>query len=497
MLGEGKRVDDYLLEPPHAPPFLDRLYRNELEETGALRFTDVTAESGIEAGGYGMGVAVGDYTNDGCPDLHVQNWGPDQLWRNRCDGTFEEATAAAGVEDDRWSAAATFLDHDGDGWLDLYVVGYKSYSTADDPQCLNEKQQREYCGPIHFESIADRLYRNRGDGTFEDVSEESLVGDRVGAGLGVVASDLDGDGWLDLYVTNDLEPNFLWRNRRDGTFQDVATLTGTAVDGRGVALASMGVDAADFDGNGSPDLFMTHLVGEPNVLYENVGNGLFEDVSREAGLSEPSWDSTGFGTLFFDYDNDGLLDLFVANGAIVTLPELRSAGDPFPLHEPNQLFRNEGAGDFTEVTAEAGAALAHSEVSRGTAFGDVDNDGDTDLVVVNNAGPVRLLENRLGSENPWIGLRPVAGDPPRAVHGARLRIERRGADPLWRQVRVDGSYASANDPRVLVGLEGRGEVAGVEVGWPDGTRELFEAPPLGRYTVLRRGSGTVIGDGSQ
>lgn len=482
-LGEG-------IEPRHGPPFRDRLFRNELEESGALRFTDVTAESGIDAAGYGMGVAVGDYTNDGCPDVHVQNWGRNQLWRNRCDGTFEEVTEQAGVQDDHWSVGATFFDYDRDGWLDLYVANYKSYSLSDELPCFNRHKQRQYCGPVNFESVADRLFHNKGDGTFEDVSDGSLIGNRVGAGLGVVASDLDGDGWLDLYVTNDQEPNFQWRNRTDGTFQDVAALTGTSVDGRGMALASMGVDAADFDGDGLPDLFMTHLRGEPSILYRNVADGLFEDASGRTRIGDLSWDSTGFGTLFFDYDNDGFLDLFVANGAILPAPELRRRGDPQPLREPNQLFRNLGSAKFADVSKEAGAPFALSEVSRGAAFGDIDNDGDTDVIVTNNGGRVRLLENRAGATRPWLGLQLVTGAPARPAHGARLRVERRGAGPLWRQVRIDGSYASANDARVLVGLGEASEVVGVHVEWPDGTVERFAAPPTNRYSLLKHGEGS-------
>jgi hypothetical protein len=265
-----------------------------------------------------------------------------------------------------------------------------------------------------------------------------------------------------------------------------------------MALGSMGVDAADVDGDGDPELFMTHLTGEPNVLYRNFGNGLFEDASLGTGLGKPSWDYTGFGTHFLDYDNDGWLDLFIANGAIATLPDLRRRGDPFPLHEPNQLFRNLGSGRFAQVTAEvAGTALLLSEVSRGVASGDIDNDGDTDLIVVNNAGPVRVLENQVGSHRPWLGLQLVTGDPPRAPHGARVRVDRRNADPLWRQVRIDGSYASASDPRVLVGLGGASDVEGLRVEWEDGAVELFPTRPLGRYTLLQQGAGKPDGGGAR
>jgi hypothetical protein len=494
MLGEGKSVADYPLESPSGPPFRDRMFRNELADGGELRFTDVTAQSEIVAEGYGMGVAVADYDNDACPDLYVLNWGQNELWHNLCDGTFEEVGRAAGVDDSSWSVAATFLDFDRDGWLDLYVVNYKKYALANDPKCSNKLKQREYCGPIYFDSIPDHLYRNRKDGTFEDVSDSSLLGSTVGAGLGVVATDLDGDGWVDLYVANDQEGNFLWRNRRDGTLQEIASLTGTAVDRRGLALASMGVDAADFDSDGDTDLFLSHLDGEPSVLYQNLGNGLFEDVSVKTGLGEMTWSYTGFGTLFLDYDNDGLLDLFVANGAIETQPELRRLGAPFPLHQTNQLLHNLGPGHFEEATAQAGEAFALSEVSRGAASGDIDNDGDTDVVVVNNGGRVRVLENQVGSRNLWLGLRLVTGSPPRDVLGARVRVDRRGAATLWRQVRIDGSFASANDPRVLVGLGEATEVSGVVVEWPDGRKERFAAPPLRCYSLLHYGAGMPLED---
>lgn len=497
MLEEGAGGRAHLLRSSSPSLHRDRLFRNELNLGGRLRFSDVTAESGIDATSYGMGAAVGDVDNDGCGDLYVLNWGPNQLWRNRCDGTFEEVGAETGVADDRWGIAATFFDYDRDGWLDLYVTNYKSYALADEPHCRNKLQQKEYCAPLHFESAADALYRNRGDGTFEDVSDTALVGDRVGAGLGVLASDFDDDGWLDIYVTNDQEANFLWRNRRDGSFQEMAALSGAAVDGRGMALASMGVDSADFDGDGDMDLFMTHLAGEPNVLYENLRGGLFEDASARAGLVRTGSRYTGFGTVFLDYDNDGHLDLFVANGAVETLPELRAAGDPYPLHQPNQIFQNLGRGEFIERSTGAGAAFELSEVSRGTAAGDIDNDGDTDLVIVNNAGRARVLENLSGNRRPWIGLQLVTGEPMRIAHGARVRIDRQGGKPLYRQVRVDGSYASANDPRVLVGLGGTSQIEGVEVRWEDGTVELFPPPPLRRYSVLRQGTGRTLQRGQQ
>jgi len=489
MLGVGRSVDDYLLPERPKPPLKDRLFRNELKETGSLRFTDVTEESGIDAEEYGIGVTVGDYNNDECPDLYLTNWGPNQLWKNRCDGTFEKEETIATIENDNWSAGASFFDYDRDGWLDLYVVNYKEYAPEDDFQCTTEDGDREYCGPNYFAALPDRLYRNLGDGTFESVGDTALVGDNSGSGLGVVQGDFNGDGWPDLYVANDREPNVLWQNRGDGSLQDIAGLTGTAVDSRGLALASMGVDAADFDGDGFLDVFMLHLENEPAVLYRNRGGGTYEDVSRRSGLARLTWGFTGFGTLALDYDNDGMLDLFLANGAVSTIAELRRSGDVYPLHQRNQLLRNVGSGRFRDCSEAGGPGMGLSEVSRGVAVGDVDNDGDSDVLVSNNAGPVRLFENEVGNNVGWLGLSVVTGDPPRPAYGAMVRINRVGDTPLVRTVKADGSYGSSSDPRVLVGLGPRGQVKDIEVDWVDGRHEAFQAPPLRQYTELREGEG--------
>jgi enediyne biosynthesis protein E4 len=474
----------------------DRLYRNDLEVLPSgerrLRFTDVTAAAGIESTAYGMGVAVGDVDGDGRPDLYVTDFGPNRLLRNRGDGTFEDVTAASGTDDPRWSVPAVFFDYDGDGDDDLYVGNYVDFTLATHKVCISETGAQDYCGPLSYHPETDRLFRNRGDGTFEDVSAASGVGAAAGATLGAQAADFDGDGLPDLYVANDQSENFLWHNRGDGTFSDEALLAGCALNGEGKAEASMGVDAADFDGDGDLDLFVTNLTRESNTLWVNEGGGLFRDATVPSGLDAPSWPYTGFGAAWLDYDNDGRLDLAVVNGAVYVIPELARQGDPFPLHQPNQLFRQTADGRFEDVTAAAGPAFALSKVSRGAAFGDVDNDGDTDVVVVNNGGPVRLLLNRVGQDRPWLGLRLVAGEPPRDAIGAQVAVVRRGAPTLRRRVRTDGSYASASDPRVLVGLGEGADVERLEVTWPDGAEEVFEPPPLGRYTTLRRGTGKAI-----
>ncbi len=288
-------------------------------------------------------------------------------------------------------------------------------------------------------------------------------------------------------------PNQLWINQRNGSFSNEALLAGVAVNQDGQPEASMGVDALDFDADGDVDLVMTHLDQESNTVYVNDGSGLFEDVSFRSGLGLPSLAYTGFGTGWFDYDNDGWLDFLVVNGAVVDLEPLIRAGDPYPLHQTNQLFRNPGTGKFEEITSQAGKVFELSEVSRGAAFGDVDNDGDTDVVVVNNNGPVRLLLNkigRVGQNRPWVGVRAVGKD--RDMLGAEVIVSRSEGPLLLRRVNTDGSYASASDPRVLVGLGEANNVRRVEVRWPDGTVEEWDGVKAGQYTTLRQGEGRVL-----
>jgi hypothetical protein len=493
MLGEGKRPEEATFPPQEGYPLRDRLYRNDMEVaddgTVRLRFTEVTEEAGIEATGYGVGVVTGDYDNDGWIDLFLTNFGGNELWRNRGDGTFEEVIAKAGIDDPRWSAGAAWLDLDRDGWLDLFVGCYLDFSYDNHKICRSASGAQDYCGPQAYGTVTNRLYRNEGDGTFEDVSRSSGVQAAEGKTLGVVTADFNLDGWIDVYVANDAVPNHMWLNQHDGTLLDDALFGGTAVNMDGQSESSMGVDAADYDNDGDEDLFMTHLIVQTNTLYVNDGTGLFEDTSATSGLAAPSVSRTSWGAGFFDYDNDGWLDVITVSGDVMIIEELAAKGDPFPMHQTNQLFHNTGKGTFEDVSDEAGAVFDLSEVSRGVAFGDVDNDGDTDVLLENCQGPARLLINQVGSTNHWLGLRVLSGSPGRDAVGAWVGLIRKGAPTQWRRVRTERGFASASDPRLLYGLGTSADVERIEVHWPDGSVESFSAPEVDRYSTVRQGEG--------
>jgi hypothetical protein len=431
-----------------------------------------------------MGAAVGDINNDGLPDLYLSNLGSNQMYLNKGEGKFADVTKESGTDDLRWSTSASFFDYDRDGWLDLMIVNYADFTTANSPNCYAATTARDYCTPRVFRAPGNRLFRNKGNGVFEDVTVAAKVDKEFGHGLGVITADFNDDGWMDIYVANDGDPNQLWINQKNGTFINEALLAGAAINRNGQAEAGMGVDAGDFDGNGTDDIFITHLMDETNTLYVNMGQALFEDRTREAGLGMPGRRFTGFGTFFFDYDNDGWLDLFVANGAVQLLPDLLRKKDPFPLGQPNQLFRNTGKGSFVEVIEPAGPELQLLEVSRGAAFGDVDNDGDTDVLITNNNGPARMFLNEVGNRNHWLGLRLV-GKTGGDVLGARVDVVINKDSVLRRRTRTDGSYLSGNDPRVLVGLGSATRIQSVRVRWPDGTVEEWKDLPVDKYTTLK------------
>ena len=478
---------------PESSELSDRLFRNDLtirpDGTRTLRFTDVTRESGIVTPGYGMGVAAGDFNNDGWVDLYLTKFdAPNQLLRNNGNGTFTDVSKASGTDHRSWSVSAAFVDINRDGWLDLYVTNYLRYSLEGNAPCYAASGALDYCTPDSYQPLSDRLYLNRRDGTFADVTVASGIAREFGPGLGVATADFNRDGWIDIYVANDGKENQLWLNKHDGTFENGALLAGVALPMTGKAEASMGVDAGDFDDDGDDDLFVTELTGEGSNLYVNDGSGVFEDRSAPSGLGPPSVPFTGFGTAWVDVDNDGWLDLLAVNGTVQIIESLRQAHDPFPLHQRKLLFRNLGNGRFEDANARGGAALATSDVARGAAFGDIDNDGDTDVLIGNNNGPVRLLINQAAAGHHWLGLR-LTGVGGRDMLGARVEIVRKGASSRWRRVHTDGSYASASDPRIIVGLGDLTDPPGLRVTWPGGKTEMWSAVPIDTYSTLKEGEG--------
>ncbi|HEY9462305.1 MAG TPA: CRTAC1 family protein [Vicinamibacterales bacterium] len=495
MLGK-KTLKDATFPP--TGPLGDRLFRNDLvvgaDGKRTLHFTDVTGQSGINITSYGMGVAAADYDNDGFVDIYRTGLSGSVLLHNNGDGTFTDVTARTGVGNPNgWGVSAAFVDYDRDGWLDLYVGNYLLYSVAGDLDCLSVTGQHDYCPPNSYRAQPDRLFHNRGNGTFEDVTSHALVGGADGPALGVSTADFNGDGWIDIYVGNDGQPNQLWINQKNGTFKDTAFISGAAVNGQGNSEASMGVDAGDYDNDGDEDIFITNWLAQMNILYVNMGDGVFEDRKAASGLGPPSLAKTGFGTAWFDYDNDSWLDLLTANGSVSIIEAQARVNDPFPLKMLNQLYRNLGNGRFEDVSPKAGKAFTLNDVSRGAAFGDIDNDGDEDVVIGTAAGPTRLLINNIGNKNHWLGLRlaaPVGPGKVRDQIGARVEIIRKNGGPLRRRARSDGSYASANDPRVLVGLGSSTDPVRAKVSWPDGKTEEFGDMPVDRWTTVSEGSGS-------
>ena len=493
---QGNRLD-LQGKPVDPPPSLAEasslgavLYANRGTEHGLPRFVDVTARSGLTEHGYGMGVATGDIDNDGHVDLLVTRLDGATLWRNRGDGTFADESAARGLAVTGWATSATFFDADRDGWLDLYVARYVDWSPALDRACFDSSSRPDYCGPLSYRPLPDLYFHNRGDGTFEEASVASGIGGKAAAGLGVAAADLDRDGWQDLYVANDATANFFWRNRGDGTFEEVAAERGCAYDLSGVAEAGMGLAIADLDGDRDEDLLVTNLAGESITLYTNSSDGWFEDRTLRAGLGASSLPFTSFGTAVFDLGNDGLPDIVVANGAIRLLPARLAAGDPFPLGQRNLLYRGLGGGRFRAAPPEAVPGLAAVEVSRGVALGDLDGDGAQDVVIANNNGPLRALLDRSPDRGHWLGLRLRTNR--RDALGARVFVHTGDGKGLLGRVHSDGSYLSAGDPRVWFGLGATAILGELWVRWPSGEAERFPPPLVDRVVVLERGRGRAL-----
>jgi len=471
----------------------NRLFENRLVPDGTLEFIDVTDRAGVGDSGYGQGVAAGDVDNDGDPDLYVTNFGGNVFFRNDGDGRFTDVIEDSGADDPRWNTSAAFVDFDRDGDLDLFVASYVVFTVNGNKTCFKNDGRRDYCGPDSFAPTVDRLFRNDGDWRFVDVTRDSGIGLAQGKGLGVVGDDFDADGNPDLYVANDGWPNHLWLGDGQGRFRETGVMSGSAYNAAGKPEASMGVTAGDYDGDGDPDLFMTHLGSETNTLYRNDGGGQFMDVTGQAGLGAPSRPFTGFGSAWFDLENDGDLDLFIANGA-VALDRGRTDDSAFPYAQPNQLFRNEGGVRFSEISTQGGAPLMPEEVSRGAAFGDLDNDGDTDIVVTNAYGAARLLLNRAADGVSSLVVTVRGTRSVRDGTGARVHLILADGQILRRRAGTDGSYLSAGDPRLVFGLGGEARPVAVEVGWPAGQRERFSLEADQTTAVLVEGEGLPLSD---
>jgi len=472
---------------PVASRPVNRLFRQEKDGT----FVDVTTESGLGDPGYGIGVAVGDVDNDGDVDVYLTNFGPDRLYGNRGDGSFSDVTAAAGVRVDGFSCSAVFCDYDLDGFLDLYVTRYVRYDP--DQHCSNSSGRRDYCSPKAFNPVPDVLLHNNGDGTFTDVSDVAGISGAAGAGLGVVCEDLDEDGLPDFYAANDQYPNHLWVNQGDGTFEEQALLLGAAYNLEGRAEAGMGVVAADLDDDADLDLFVTHLGGQTNTLYRHLGRGLFEDATGVSGLAQSSLSYTGFGTVAFDAELDGDLDLLVANGRVFRgVPNpATTVGEPWShFAEPNQFLLNRGGGRYVSMPDLGSAFVGPVEVSRSLAMGDVDGDGDVDVLLGTTQSTARLYRNEAPRSGHWLIVRVLDSRLHRDAIGARISLTIDGRR-ITRTATRGFSYLSSSDPRPHFGLGTVSEVGPIEVRWLDGLVEVFDVPEVDRVWTLVRGSGVT------
>ena len=463
---------------------VNRLYRN----AGNGRFVDVTGSSGTFIPVSGMGLAAADYDRDGDVDLYITHVGRDMLLRNNADGTFTDVSGLAGVATDGLGSSAAFLDYDRDGWPDLYVLRYMEWPPRPEKVCSDLAGRRDYCGPTAYKPTTDRLYRNLGDGRFEDVTESAGIDAAAGYGLAVLCSDFDGDGWVDIYVANDQSPAFLWSNQGDGTFAERGLVAGCAFNGTGEAIAGMGTAAEDFDDDGDLDLFVTNIRYRDNLILRNDG-GSFEDVGYRWGRWDWLRPYTGFGTVAIDADLDGRLELFVANGAVQRRPTPLITGRPYV--EPDQFLRQDDEGRFTSDAGAFGEQLLVPAPSRAVAYGDYDNDGDVDLLVVRNVGPPQLLRNDQQSGNHWLIVATADEIGGGAVLNARITVAA-GSRRWLREVRPHQSYQATSDPRVHFGLGAADRVDTLTVQWPDGRREQWRDIAADQIVTIERGAGTPV-----
>jgi enediyne biosynthesis protein E4 len=466
------------------PPLRNALYRNNRDGT----FTDVTEKAGVAGGGYGMGAAVGDYDGDGWPDLYVSQYGRSILYHNNGDGTFTDVTDKAGVAAAGWASSAAWFDYDNDGRLDLFVCRFVDFDKTKNKFCGNEKtRERYYCIPRIYDSTRSWLFHNQGDGTFTDVSEKSGIAKALGKAWGVVATDINNDGWMDLFVANDTVANFLFVNKGKGVFEETALEAGVGYSQSGRARSGMGVDSADFDQDGWQDLFVTNVDQEMYSIYRNNHDMTFEDMAGSTGLGRTTRLMSGWGVKFFDYDNDGNLDLFIANGHPDDKIEEHTSHVMY--REPLLLFHNTGRG-WENVSGAAGPAFAQNLAARGMAVGDFNNDGALDVLIAVNGGAPMLLKNVAAAENHWLGVRLIGKKAnPDAIDA---KITWQAGDLKRSRLKIGGgSYLSSHDPREVLGIGKRTKVDKLEIRWPQpsGQVETFTELPIDRYITIVEGAG--------
>ncbi|HIE28662.1 TPA: CRTAC1 family protein [Candidatus Poribacteria bacterium] len=460
-------------------PPTNALYRNNGDGT----FTDVTEQAGVGDTNYGFSCAVGDYDNDGWDDLYVTNFGPNLLYHNNGDGTFTDVTQTAGVGDERWAAAAAFADYDNDGDIDLFVANYVDFKLENNPVCT-KLGVRLHCSPDVFDGTQSILYRNNGDGTFTDVTQQAGMVNPNDKGMGVIWCDYDNDSDIDLFVANDRTPDRLYQNNGDSTFTEIALLSGIALSETGAAFSSMAPILGDIDNDGWFDLVVTNYNNEPNCVYKNDGDGFFSDITYQSGIGGYGLYYLSWGADFADFDNDGYIDLFIANGQLDENIEEIMLG--LSYEEPNQLFRNRGDGTFEDVSNQSGEGLLLEKVSRSAAFGDYDNDGDIDILVTNSHQTPDLLRNDTINENNWLIFETVGVKSNRDGIGTRIKVVADGKSQI-REVKSGGSYPSHSDMRLHFGL-GKATVADlVEIRWPSGLVERFEGVKANRFLKAKEG----------
>jgi enediyne biosynthesis protein E4 len=472
-------------KPPH--PLRSALYRNNGDGT----FTDVTDKAGGGGEGhYGQGVAVGDYDNDGYPDLYVTGYGRAILYHNNGDGTFTDVTAKAGVADEgQWSTSAGWFDYDKDGWLDLVVTNYIDWSPKNNLWCGDRRPgYRSYCNPNNYKGEKTKLYHNNHDGTFTDVSDISGVGKPESKGMGVVLADFNGDGWPDIAIANDTWPSFLFLNKHDGTFQDVSLISGMAASEDGRYEAGMGIDAADVDGDGWLDLYITHLDFELNRLYHNNHDGTFDDYTYRSGLGNKAMLYSGVSTKFLDYDNDGWEDIVQLNSAM--LDNIQLYHGEVSYKEPLLMFRNLGKGQFENVSKSLGPDFQRSIAGRGIATADYDNDGDIDMAINNRGDYPELLRNDGGNANHWLEILLIGTRSNRDGIGASLKLTSEGFVHI-EQVKGGTGYMSASDPRLFFGLGKRTKIDSLEITWPSGQVDKLTNVPIDKIIAVMEGSGII------